>query len=686
MSEHLRPVGPAAEAAPLWAPDLDRPVGPRSPTPIRRPIFPRRIKRRRTVGAVAALLALLGGYLYLGPVALHAAPPLQTAFLFDADGRPLAEIRPEENRVVLPISKIPKLVQQAFVAAEDERFWSHPGIDPFAVARALLANLRGDREGASTITQQYVKNTVVGTKRSFWRKLREAVVAVRLDRRYSKDRILEAYLNSIFLGHGAYGVEAAARLYFGHGVGELTLPEAATLAGVNASPKAFDPRSRPGAARSRRDYVLDRMLTLRMISSSQAAEAKAALVETVPPRHQSSLAPQFVDWVREELLERLGEEVLYRGGLRVTSSLDLDVQRAAEEAVADILDRPGDPDAAVVTIDVATGGVRAMFGGRGRRLGDFNLAVQARRQAGSAFKPFVLAAALERGKTLSDTYRAPGSIRLKIPGGVWSVSNFDNRGRGRISLRSATAYSVNTVYAQLILDVGADAVVDLARRLGFGRGLRAVPSLALGTSGVSALEMAGGYATFARDGEYLRPTGLGRVVDAEDRLLISGERDGRRVLSAGVAEQVREALKAVVRVGTGRSARIPDYVAYGKTGTTEDHADAWFVGAAGGVVTAVWVGYPRGRVPMTDVHGIKVTGSSFPAAIWKRVMTVALAKYRPGDDEATLGRKGSSPASSAPEPSGSPGEEPTSPPSASPSPPPSEPLPIPTIFPRRAGG
>ncbi|MEX2557067.1 MAG: PBP1A family penicillin-binding protein [Actinomycetota bacterium] len=635
----------------------------------------RSMRRWQAALLIGSLLFVSGGLsVYYGPATLGATPQLQTAFLYDRDGRPLAQVRAEENRVVVPLSAVPVHVRQAFIAVEDERFWSHPGVDPIAIARAIAANARGDREGASTITQQVVKNATVQRKRTLWRKLTEAVAAIRIDRRYSKDQILEAYLNSIYLGHGAYGVQAASRLYFDRDVGSLTLSQAALLAGITAAPQAFSPRNNPEAAKARRDRALDRMAGHGFITVAERDAATLEPLELAQPRRARVRSPLFVDWVRGEILRRFGEDVFYRGGLRVTTTLDLDVQRAAEEAVADVLDRPDDPEAAVVAIDVATGEVRAMVGGRTVKAGDFNLATQARRQAGSAFKPFVLAAALDEGYKLSKSYSAPGSMRVRFDTGeVWNVRNFDRRGRGWISLRTATANSVNTVFAQLIRDVGAKEVVEVAHRLGITSRLSAVPSLALGTSGVTALEMVSAYATIANDGEYLTPTGLARAEDSSGKVLVDGERIGDEVIDKDVARDVREALRRVVTQGTGYTVRLPGVSDIaGKTGTTEDYRDAWFVGFSRGYAIAVWVGHPSGK-PMGRVHGIRVTGNSFPAEIFERVLASLIAQdvVEKADDPGAARQKPKSDlesSSPSPEPSSEPTPEPGEEPSYEPTP------------------
>ena len=631
-----------------------------------------RLRRWQAALLVMAVFVASGvSAVYFGPATLVGTPPLQTAFLFDKDGRPLGQIRAEENRVVVPLRSIPSNVQEAFIAVEDGRFLSHPGIDPVAIVRAVLANVRGEREGASTITQQLVKNSTVGGRRTLWTKVNEAVTAIRLDRRYNKKEILAAYLNSIYLGHGAYGVEAASRLYFGHGVSLNSLAEAALLAGITAAPQRFSPRSNPSGAKARRNYALDRMYERGFITAPDHEAAKKAPIKLSKPKPVPVRSPLFVDWVRGEILRRFGEDVLYRGGLNVRTSLDLDVQRAAEEAVAEVLNRPTDPAAAVVAIDTSTGEVRAMVGGRSPKPGDFNYATQARRQAGSAFKPFVLTAALEDGFRLTKTYRAPGRIRVRFPSGqVWPVSNYDKRGYGRMSLRSATARSVNTVYAQLIRDVGPSRVVEVARALGFTSPISPVPSLALGTSGVTPLEMAGAYATFYNDGRYLRPTGIASVRDSSgDVVFENAERRGERAIPDDVAEDVREALRGVVTRGTGRTVQMRGISDLGgKTGTTENHRDAWFVGSGRGFTIAVWVGYPRGKT-MERVHGIRVTGGSFPAQIFRRVLGALVEKYDSSDEKRVASKRPRSRSEPSIAPSSAPTSEPTAVPSDDPTPP-----------------
>jgi penicillin-binding protein 1A len=580
----------------------------------------------RLVVLVVALAVLAAGIVLLLPLPYDPPAPLQSAFLFAKDGQLIARVNAEERREIVPFRRVPEVVRQSFLAAEDERFYEHSGVDALAIGRALWNDLTGGRfQGGSTITQQLVRNTAdpyVGRERTLSRKLREALTAIRIERRFSKNRIFEMYLNQIYFGQGAYGVETAAQEYFGRHVWNLDLAQAATLAGLVASPTHYNPRSEPQAARSRRNWVLDRMVTLGFVSGAEATEAKAEPVTVVAPEPQESQAAYFVDWLTRDIRRRHGADVLYRGGLRVETTLDLGMQHAAEQAIAGVLNLPGDPQAALVSIDIRTGGVLAMVGGRDFHHSQVNLATGqggTGRQAGSAFKPFVLAAALEHGITPYDVYAAPGSIT--IPGSPpWPVSNYGGSSYGSLSVRSATVNSVNTVYAQLIDEVGPENVAELARSMGIRSPLPEVPSLALGTAEVTPLEMTSAFATLASGGIYRRPTGVRWITDARGQTVERFDAGGRRALPENTADQVTDILLDVVAGGTGTGAQLPGIAVAGKTGTTQNYADAWFCGYTSDVATCVWIGYARGQVPMSSVHGIPVTGGSLPADIWRAFM------------------------------------------------------------------
>ena len=363
------------------------------------------------------------------------------------------------------------------------------------------------------------------------------------------------------------------------------------------------------------------MVELGFLSASEGQQASATPVEVLPPQPQESRAAYFVEWLTRDLRRRFGADVLYRGGLRIDSTIDLGLQRAAEEAIATALDEPGDPDAALVAIDVRTGAVRAMVGGRDFNTSQVNLATGqggAGRQAGSAFKPFVLARALQEGMSTSSVYPAPGTVTVA----GHPVSNFGGSSYGSLTLSSATVSSVNTVYAQLIEDVGPGDVVRTAHRMGIRSDLPEVPSLALGTGEVTPLEMTAAYATLASGGVYRRPTGVSRVVNYRGEVVHRLAPEGRRALPEATANAVTGVLRAVVSSGTGTAAQLPGVAVAGKTGTAQDHADAWFCGYTTEIATCVWVGHKEGRVPMDSVQGIAgVTGGSLPAQIWRAFMS-----------------------------------------------------------------
>jgi penicillin-binding protein 1A len=565
----------------------------------------------------------------------------QTTKIFDNSETPvlLAELHGLENREALSTDEIPQVLRDAVVAIEDERFYEHSGVDFLAILRAVWANItHGDIvQGASTITQQLIKNAFLTDEETVDRKLREAALAYQLEKQWSKNKILTEYLNIIYFGEGAYGIESAALTYFGVHAIDLTLDQAALLAGLPQAPSAHSPRRDPEAALARRDVVLNKMYQQGYITSPELQEALSAPLELAEAQDDEEITlPYWVEMVREQLVARYGSSRVLTGGLRVYISVDLDLQKAAEESIAEILDQPGDPSAALVTIDVKTGRMVAMVGGSDFSELQFNLATQGRRQPGSAFKPFVLVAALQQGVSPDTTYES-SSITLELPTGPWEVSSADH---GPLTLAQATAESSNGVYARLVMDLGADKVAQTAYDMGVVTSLGAEPNpaIALGglTTGVSPLEMAMAYATLATGGERLSsgvasdpsqvgyPVTIVRVTDSESNLLDTDSGLRTRVLDEGLATIVTDCLQLVVTSGTGTAAQIGRPAA-GKTGTTQNYADAWFVGYTPELVTAVWVGYPSGQKPMTDVHGTSVTGGSLPAQIWALFMKRALA-------------------------------------------------------------
>ena len=589
---------------------------------------------------VLFLIGLLGTTAVAGVAYLIARVPLppdvvpsQTTLLTDATGARIAELHGTENRVPVRLAKVPKSLQDAVLAAEDRHFFRHSGVDPIGVIRATWADLRGrPLQGGSTITQQYVKNTYVGRERTIVRKLREAVLAVKLERKYGKRALLERYLNTIYLGRGAYGVEAAADAYFAKDVGDLSLADSAYLAGLIRKPDA----GATDEALARRNHLLSVMADMHAVPRAQSSAAEKTSVVLAPLRPRDATVSRggkgteyFVEYVRQRLLKQYDERTILKGGLRVQTTLDLRLQAYAFDAVTSVLDRPGDPDAAVVALDDA-GRVVAMVGGRDWAKSKVNLAVGAQggghgRQGGSAFKPLVLAATLQDGYSVESSFEGPPQIVIpKADNGKdWTVTNFEDESFDRLNLLDATAQSVNTIYAQLVVSLGPEKVVKTAHELGIDSELKPVPSIALGTQDVSVLEMANAYSTFARGGFRVDPEVIMKVTTADGTLIQENKPRRTRVLDRDQADTVTYALRRVVESGTGTGAAFGKPCA-GKTGTSEDYGDAWFIGYTPRVTAAVWMGYAEGQSrKMVDVHGRKVNGGSFPATIFNRFMTKA---------------------------------------------------------------
>lgn len=546
----------------------------------------------------------------------------RTSVVYAADGSVLAEWHGEQDRTVVPFDEMPQHLRSAVVAIEDRRFYQHSGVDMEAVARALRINAAagGIEQGGSTITQQLVKILFTDGKRTLTRKIREALLASQLSAKADKNKVLEIYLNTVYFGDGAYGAESAARHYFGKHVSSLSLAESATLAGVIRSPSRYSPTSSPDEALRRRNLVLKELLSQGYISEPEAQVARTSPLGLAKPKEAGQVAPFFVEYVKQELIARLGADKVYSGGLRVYTTLEPGLQSLAE-ASAKQLSLKNDPEVALVAVRFSTGDVLAMVGGRNYSTNQFNLAVQGRRQPGSAFKPFVLVTALEQGIRPEHVFSA-APYRVRVTDGIWDVQNYENKiTQGSLTLRAATNWSVNAVYARLIMKVGPENVVKTARKMGITAPLEANPAIALGglSKGVSPLEMASAYGTLASGGMRVVPTGIVSVTDDRGRKIYGPAPKPTRVLSRPTAMQASLMLHDVIEQGTGTAAKIGTWAA-GKTGTTQSYRDAWFVGWAGDISTAVWVGHSAGQVPMTRVHGIAVTGGSFPAHIWKQFM------------------------------------------------------------------
>jgi penicillin-binding protein 1A len=565
----------------------------------------------------------------------------------DAAGNPIGTFREFELTVPIEPDDIPQVMKDAVVAAEDQQFWEHEGVSPEALVRAAIENVREGEvvQGGSTITQQLVKNTYLTSERTVDRKLDEMILAARLEQEMTKEEILFAYLDSTYFGAGAYGVGAAAQTYFRKPVQELTASEAALLAGIIPAPSETGPRENPFGAEARRLLVLENMAELGSLTPDEYEAAKAEQLWFAPlgtpdrpatvyyPAEDEGVNPHpfFLDYVRQYLVERYGEDAVFRGGLRIETSLDPALQTQAEAAVAAGLEGTAAPlEMSLVSVDPATGQVKAFVGGRDWAASQVNLGLGGSlgMQPGSSFKPFVLATAFEQGMGPDDVMPAPGAWQVPgCEGSGCTINNYNGRGYGSMTLRSATWSSVNTVYGELIHELGPDSVAETARRLGvesLSEDREYGISLALGSAEVSPLEMAGAYAVFANHGLRADVTPVVRVTDAEGRVLedhsVPG---GEQVMHPAVADTVTDVLAGVVTNGTGTGAAIGRPAA-GKTGTAEDYQAAWFVGYTPQLSTAVWMGYADDPRPLENIGGYgSVTGGSIPAATWAAFMEPA---------------------------------------------------------------
>jgi penicillin-binding protein 1A len=549
----------------------------------------------------------------------------------------LATLRGSQSRILIRSNEIHPYLLQAIVSVEDKRFYQHRGVDLRGIARAVWADLTSKHvvQGGSTITQQFVKNSCVTSKRSISRKLKEAALAWQLEQRWSKDRILTAYLNTIYFGNGAYGIQRAAQTYFRTTAKKLTLPQAALLAGLPADPSGYDPVTSPRAARGRRLEVLHDMLEQHEIT---AADLRAAARAPLPRPEDVRLpglqgpAAYFANYVKQQLVSKYGTRRVFGGGLNVQTTIDLHLQRLARKAIESVLTMPNGPSAALVAIRPRTGEIVAMYGGDNYRESQFNLAVQGERQAGSSFKPFVLATALREGISPSTTFPSK-PVSLFIGDRYWVVHNFESEYVGVSDLTNATINSDNSVFAQLTKLVGPASVAKTARWLGITRHLNPYFAIGLGADPVSPLEMARAFSSFADDGARIdgtafgnRPRAISRVRNAHGRLVDDNRPRRRPVLTRDEDALLTSILEGVVRSGTGKRAALSDRPAAGKTGTTENYGDAWFVGYTPQLTTAVWVGYPdRLRPMLTEYHGDPVAGGTFPAEIWRTFTQSALA-------------------------------------------------------------
>jgi len=559
----------------------------------------------------------------------------QNSFVYAADGSLLGSIQTAENRQVVGWNEISPWMPKAVVAIEDKRFYEHGGVDYVGIVRAAVADLRARKtvQGASTITQQLARNLYISNnKRTLSRKLKEVCLARKLDNAWSKQKILTVYMNQVFYGSNAYGVEAASETYFAKHASQLTLEQAALLAGLPQAPSRYDPSFNKPAALARRNVVLKAMFDTRKISRAQYKKAIATPIRLKSGQiYKNIREPYFFSYVTDQLVKEYGAATVRSGGLRVYTTINPRMQYLAKKAIRDNLYYDSDPASAIIAIDPRTGAIKAMTGViPGNKKNQFNLASQAKRQPGSTFKMFVLTSAIEQGMNPYTTYytSAPFYYQPDPNSPAWSVHTYSNTYSGSISVASATLQSDNTVFAQLILDAGVQNVADMARRLGnINLPERdVVPAMALGSAVVSPLEMASAYATLAAGGIYSEPLAITKVVlpdGSVDRSAAWGKPKRKRVIEDWVAYEVTKVLESNMTSGTAIGAYF-GRISAAKTGTTEDHADGWLCGYTPQLATAVWVGYPDAERPVY-VHGVAIAGGNIPASIWHDFMSPAMA-------------------------------------------------------------
>jgi penicillin-binding protein 1A len=561
------------------------------------------------------------------------------SFIYAADGSLLGSIPAEKNRQPVPLDQISPWMGRSTVAIEDRRFYQHGGVDFVGIARATVEDIQAGKpvQGGSTITQQLVRNLYIRHReRTVRRKLVEMCLAWKLSRRHSKNWILANYMNTVYYGSHAYGIEAASQTYFSRHASKLSLLQSALLAGLPQAPSVYDPFKNPEAAIDRRNQVLFALYKNGDISYANYREGiKVRDLHLRPGKIYTRIRePYFFGFVREELVKKYGAQTVRSGGLKVYTTIDPRMQRAAEKAIKDTLYYDSDPASAIVAIDPRSGAIKTMTAVTPGRTGNqFNLAAQARRQAGSTFKTYVLTTAVSEGINPDTTsyLSAPLHYQPDPYSPAWDVSTYSHTYVGSTSITHATLLSDNTVYARLTLDLGPEKVAEMANRLGIRSSLKTnegiyVPSMGLGSIGVSPLDQASAYATLAAGGIYSEPMAIRKVVFADGNVDPDagwGRPRRKRVIADWVAAEVTHILEMNIQSGTGVGANI-GRPAGGKTGTTENHADAWFCGITPSLTAAVWVGYPQAEIPMTSVHGISVAGGTFPATIWKLFMESAI--------------------------------------------------------------
>lgn len=575
---------------------------------------------------------------------LNPSDSAETSKVYALDGTLITEFHAEENREIVPFEKMSNYIKDAILAVEDKRFYDHQGVDYIRIIGAFIADVKaGNKEqGASTITMQYIRNVYFAPEKTFMRKINEAVMAIQLEKKYTKDKILEMYLNTIYFGVGTYGVEKASQAYFGISANDLNLQQAALLAALVKAPSIYNPYSDIKKAQDRRNLVLKLMYEQQRIDKEQYLNAISSPVELnkdtqlAEDEHQNQIAPYFIDYVKQQLYgKKFTDYDVFKGGLRIYTTLDIGLQEKAENAIRTVFPQDPGPSYSLISTDPANGYIYALIGGKDYNTNKFNIATQGKRQPGSVFKVPVLMTSLNMNLSPNDKYNPNGPITINIPSGPdWTVENYGgtNYDTQAMTVVDATINSVNVVYAQLIMKVGAENVEKLCNDMGI-EDIGSNPAIALGglEEGITPLDMSKIFSTLAANGYYREPVCILKITDSSGNILYEYDpnknENNKQIMDAPAAYNTTKILERVILEGTGKGANIGRPAA-GKTGTTSDFRDAWFGGYSPELATVVWMGHMESNKPMEPIEGRNLTGGSYPADIWREFMIAAL-KDRP---------------------------------------------------------
>ena len=571
---------------------------------------------------------------------LNPSDSAETSKVYALDGTLITEFHAEENREIVPFEKMSDYIKDAILAVEDKRFYDHQGVDYIRIIGAFIANIRAGNkaQGASTITMQYIRNVYFTPEKTLRRKINEVIIAIQLERNYTKDKILEMYLNTIYFGMGTYGVEKATQTYFGVSANDLNLPQAALLAALVKAPSIYNPYSDITKAQDRRNLVLKLMYEQQKIDKMEYLDAISSPVELNKDTQidsniqQKQIAPYFIDYVKQQLYEKKFTDYdVFKGGLRIYTTLNIELQKKAENAIRTVFPQDPEPSYSLISTDPANGYIYALIGGKNYNTNKFNIAAQGKRQPGSVFKVPVLMTSINMNLSPNDKYNPNGPITIDMPSSSdWTVENYDgaNYDTQEMTVVDATINSVNVVYAQLIMKVGAENVEKLCNDMGI-EDIGSNPAIALGglEEGITPLDLSKFFSTLATNGYYREPVCILKITDSRGNILYEYDPDkndnNKQIMDAPAAYYTTKILERVILEGTGKSANIGRPAA-GKTGTTSDFRDAWFGGYTPELATVVWMGHVESNIPMEPIEGRSLTGGSYPADIWREYMSAAL--------------------------------------------------------------